>query len=793
MARADDSRARDASGIPALLRSARWIWPGLPNYDLHNRYALFRRTFRLDKLPRRAPAAITADQSYRLCVNGQPVCSGPARGRQESWPFDQIDLAPWLRRGRNVIAVRVHHPGCGTFSYVSRDCAGLLFALRAGALRLVSDDAWRCRLQEGVRRDVAPLSAQLAYQEHTDLRVEDPDWLAPDFDDSSWPPAKDGREWNAMPWHALEPRGIPLLAESEILRGHIIGSASGAGDPAWETARDVFALRRREGLAHRAVPADAFPRNIPPGGPSGWSSLLVDFSRLAVGYPVLRIDGARGGETVDLTFHETLSPGSLTPDACAASLSNLAMANRLVLRPGRNAHTFYHPIGFRFATLAVRGSSAPLTVDFSVRRTAYPLVRTGTFASDDDTLNRIWEACAWTQECCSLDAYVDTPWREQAQWWGDARVQAWNTFHLADDARLLRRGIGCIAAQPTPNGLTYGHAPTKAHGCILPDFSLIWILTLWDHYWQTGSPEAFLAHRAQIGDVLGYFRGQTDPATGLVRHDPRYWLFLDWTNLHKTGCPSPLSLWLLEALDKLDLLHRAAGIPREAAPLRAWARRLRRSLLALQNSRGLLADGFDARGRMVKQYSPHSQTLALMTGLDRATEPAKVRDILLPLVRGEKTFEASPGPYWMTYVFSELARRGHGADVVSCIRQKWRPMAEHGSTWETFEPRRGDESFSHAWSAHPLFHLVQILGGIRQTAPAWREIHVEPVFAGQRVECAVPSPRGPIGVRWQKRETHIEMELDLPAGVQAAVRLPGRNAAVARGRKNRFRIPDPTT
>ena len=36
------------------------------------------------------------------------------------------------------------------------------------------------------------------------------------------------------------------------------------------------------------------------------------------------------------------------------------------------------------------------------------------------------------------DSYVDCPWREQAQWWGDARVQAANTLHLSADPRMLR-------------------------------------------------------------------------------------------------------------------------------------------------------------------------------------------------------------------------------------------------------------------------------------------------------------------------------------------------------------------
>ncbi len=93
--------------------------------------------------------------------------------------------------------------------------------------------------------------------------------------------------------------------------------------------------------------------------------------------------------------------------------------------------------------------------------------------------------------------------RAETQWWGDARVQAWNTFHLGGDTRLFRRGIRQIAAQTTPNGLTYGHSPTIAHNCVLPDFTLMWLLTLWDDYWQTGSLETFIEHRATVGQGTG--------------------------------------------------------------------------------------------------------------------------------------------------------------------------------------------------------------------------------------------------------------------------------------------------
>lgn len=260
----------------------------------------------------------------------------------------------------------------------------------------------------------------------------------------------------------------------------------------------------------------------------------------------------------------------------------------------------------------------------------------------------------------------------------------------------------------------------------------------------------------------------TDPKTGLIRHDPRYWLFLDWTKLHKEGCPTVLSLWLLEALDKLVLLFGASGQKNEIRPVQVWSAHLRKSLLSLLGPNGLLADGYDAKGKLVRKYSIHSQTLALLTHLAPKQEKSMIEKRLLPYIRGEEVFEAMPSAYWVTYVLTELAKRGYGAEIVPFIKKHWTKMAEHGTTWETFEPSRGNESFSHAWSAHPLFHLMQILGGIRQTAPGWKAIAFDPTFIGDSLECTVPTPLGPIHSSWKRRGDTCAVELRLPKGITAA-------------------------
>lgn len=58
---------------------------------------------------------------------------------------------------------------------------------------------------------------------------------------------------------------------------------------------------------------------------------------------------------------------------------------------------------------------------------------------------------------------------------------------------------------------------------------------------QTGSLEPFQQHQSVIRKALEYFESQLNPATGLLNYDHRFWLFLDWTNLHKEGCSTEIS------------------------------------------------------------------------------------------------------------------------------------------------------------------------------------------------------------------------------------------------------------
>ncbi len=758
-----------------------WIWPLNHHWNIQNGYALFRKTFTLGNVPASAPLFITADQAYRLWVNGSFVGRGPARGFQRSWPYDEIDISPYLRTGENLIAVRAYNPGFSNFQYVSQGFAGLLVSGCWGSVEVHSDETWQCLRQQGIKGDAYLSSMQLFPQEHIDLREEPVGWQSLAEVEGDWR-APITRPWNSAPWYALESRDIPLLREELWPVAPLIGMGEGACAEGYRETNNIVATRVLEDRSHQSAGGEATTVAVEPTGTGRFRSFLFDSGKTVVGSLVVTVKGAQGGEIIDTHLTETIDEDSLTLDQKMDAHCRMAFGDRLVCRPGEQTHSFFHHYGFRFLEVTVRDAEAQLELELKLNWVGYPMERKGSFYSSDKELEAIWETCAWTQQCCMLDAYVDTPWREQAQWWGDARVQAWNTFHLNGDTRLFRRGIKQIGSQQTEDGVTYGHAPTMAHNCILPDFTLIWFITLWDYYWQTGETEALLAHHEQVQRALNYFRDWTDPQSGLLTYDDRYWLFLDWTGIFKDGTPTLYNLWLLIALDKLVELYRVAERPADAEPLEKWAAELRGALGELVGKDGFIRDGIDRQGKRVESTCLHNQVLALYAGLDGVSAEVAEEKLLLPFIRREWVPEVHPSAYWITYVFSYLIKAGYEEEVLAYIKERWQPMVGHGTTWENFEPVIATESFSHAWSAHPLFHCMATVGGVRQAAPTWKRILFRPVFHGDTGGAVIPSPHGLIESSWERLANEkIHVTLRLPEGVEADVSLSGLAPEVVSG------------
>ena len=814
------------------LRRARWIWPG--RWDCpRNVYAQFRYDFSQAELPGRAKFYISADQCYKLYVNGLYVSRGPARGHQKNWPFDTVDIGPYLQSGRNWISVVAYNAGVSTFQYIHQTAAGFICAGRWEDMEILSGHPWQMRLAPAYKPATARLSMQLNFQEFFDAREDDSSWITSSEKPtgqgwmpggSCWHGDSPGLAFGTMPWHDMQPRGIPNLGNTPLPYRRIVSTARGKCSPGWaeqtNLALPLFTelppsrWRRRKvepaplKKTRAKTPPSELSVNLPAAGAGKFAATCLDLGKLGVGTLMVQATGV-AGEIVDFFFTEAVRENGKPVLAAGPEYAcGAALVARLVLGEGETNFETFQTIGHRYVVAIARETSKPITLKLTHRETLYPMKIRGKFHCSDDVLNDIHAISTRTQQVCMLDAYVDTPWREQAQWWGDARVQAQNTFHLSGDTRLLTRGIDSIAAQALPNGLTFGHTPTVAYGCVLPDFSLTWILTLWDYYYQTGDISLFEKHWPRVKRVLEYFATEGRGKNGLLKYDERYWLFLDWCDIQKQGYPTVLNLWYLLTLEKLIALTSLAeivtpGEKREIArAYEAQKKLVLRKLWARQAK--LFHDGLSLDGEAAARCSIHSQTLAMMCGLHEKHHQHMINKKLRPYLRDSRVASAKPSSFWVTYVYELMTQQGYGSDVVGHLRKHWEPMIPFGGCWEVFSGLQpegqpggaaqdgdaggiGNTSTSHAWAAHPIYHLARTLGGVSQAEVAWRRVKFAPVLGGagtDQASVAVPTPRGIIRADWSRTgKKKFAVNLSLPRLMKADVTLPNQPKQTATGEK----------
>lgn len=167
-----------------------------------DRVVLMRRILDLDAVPSTAPCRVWADGRYVLAVNGIEVGRGPVRSDPRRAHYDLVDLAPFLRPGRNVLAVTARHFGRATSWWMpappsyTMGGGGVVLEAVIGDLVLVSDRHWRTQSGDAWTPIAVPGDVASLPLESFDARMHPALWREPDFDDSSW-----ARAFEITPFH----------------------------------------------------------------------------------------------------------------------------------------------------------------------------------------------------------------------------------------------------------------------------------------------------------------------------------------------------------------------------------------------------------------------------------------------------------------------------------------------------------------------------------------------------------------------------------------------------------------
>lgn len=741
---------------PNLLKDrwpASWIaYPGGPYKDFGVFH--FRRTLILTDVPSSFIVHITADNKYHLYVNGQRVCWGPTRGDRLHWRFDTIDLAPYLRQGKNVLAAVVWNFGTQAAWWQVSNQSGFLMQGNTEQESIINTgNQWKaCR--NTAYTDISADSEKIFHisvvgpGEKVNADLYPWGWEKPEYDDSTWktPLAVSKgipRDLMGDPFSEwfLTPRSIPFLEERPEQFNRI-------------------ARQRNASVPINFLKGGA-PYTIPPNTSA---SILFDQSYLTTAFPELLVSGGKGS-SLKLIYAESLWKTNKEKGNRNEIEGKEIRGYYDLFFPDGGRNRFYKPLywrTFRYVQLEIETKDEPLILEsFKNTFCGYPYDKRATFQSSDPSLEKIWEIGWRTLRLCTNETYFDCPYYEQLQYVGDTRIEALVTLYMSGDDRLVKNALELFDESRTPDGLTQSRYPCHMPQYI-PTYSLAWINMLHDFWWYANDEEFvknMVPHTRSVLEWYGRYLGEDD----LLKQNP-WWNFIDWALPFKSGVPpqdqfgrsSILSLSYVSALLDGALLEESLGDKHLAIYHRQIASRVINAIkkTCWNADKGLFADTPEK-----KSYSQHPNILAILLDvIPQEEQPRLMEKILNDTSLTKCTF------YYQHYLHTALQKVGMG-DRYGELLNPWRDMLAMGLTTcpETPEPSRSD---CHAWSASPNANLLSVVCGIKPAVPGFKEVKICPNLGQlQWVKATMPHPMGEIQIELRRRENQ---------GLEASVTLPSQ-------------------
>lgn len=685
----------------------------LPDPALANQHMLVRKCFRLEKPCGEAWLRITADDYYKLYINGCFVGQGPAQGYAHHYYYNRHDVSAFLRPGENVIAVHVYYHGLICRAYSSGDNRqGLIAELWGdGSLLAATDESWRyVQAEEYGEGEVIGYNTQ--FLERTDLRKRVKGWLLPEFDDSSWLTVKSC----AQHGHTLVPQSTPPLAVYK---------------------RSPAMIREIDG------------------------GLFLDFGTELTGQVQAAASGP-AGEMVEIRYGEELDEQGRVRYRMRCNC--LYQDTWILSGDGEEELEAYDYKAFRYAEIlaAPQVKLSMPSIAAVVRHYPYP-EEACRMESSNERLNAVWAICANGVRYGTQENYVDCPSREKGQYLGDNTIITHAHAYLTGDLRMYRKALKdftLLAGEVCPGLLAVapGHYMQE-----IADFSLQWPTQLLRYYKLSGDLEFLRSMHPAAEGVLEYFARYLGE-DGLLHSVNGKWNVVDWpdnlrdgydfklVNGQADGCHNVINSFYYGALLAVVEIRQALGLSAADEGLEAFRHAFLQRFY--RPEQGLFADADGS-----EHCSLHANALPLLFGL--APEEAKA-----PIVALIRRKRLSCGVYMAYFVLKALAAAGEYGLLyelmVSDDLHSWNTMVEEGATtcFEAWSKElKWNTSLCHPWASAPVPLLIEEIAGLKPVAPGWETVAFDPHLPDslEELELVFPIPGGEI--RLERRNGAVRLSV----------------------------------
>ncbi len=451
----------------------------LPCDEHRNRHILFRKKFRYTA--GQATAWITADDYYKLYVNGRFAGQGPAPSYHFQYNYNRIDITPYLHEGENTIAVHTLYQGLINRVWQSGDQRhGMILDIEAdGQVICASDETFLTKPHEGYR-EIGIAGYQTQYLEEYDSRCADAWFMCPDYDDSGWD--------HAILHHCDDHQLIPQTSHSLVFESITPAETRQKGD-----------------------------------------TMFIDFGKTYVGYLNLKATGPVGSVLTIRCGQELNEDGTVRYKLRA----NCNYEETWILDEGESVLDWFDYKAFRYAEVVLPAGVKLTHAAFAARH--YPFSLKNEMKAEyqsDPLLQKIWELCVHSQRYGIQEVIQDCMEREKGFYLGDGCYTALTNMILTGDDSMVRKLIDDAFATTF---ITEGLVTCMDCSFMqeIAEYPLILVyLVLW-HYNYTGERDYLAQNYPKCVRLLESYRQDYEKDYILTNLDK--WCVVEWPSNFRDG------------------------------------------------------------------------------------------------------------------------------------------------------------------------------------------------------------------------------------------------------------------
>jgi len=446
-----------------------------------NRHILFRKKFDVIQDYKEATLYITADDYYKLYINGQFVTQGPTPAYPFAYTYNTVDISSFLRQGENLIAVHTYYQGMINRVWVSGDNRhGLLCDLEIdGTICLQSDSSFLVQMHSGYKQ-LAFTGAKTQFLEEYNSNASEIGFFTEEFDDSNWTQAS----VRTYVDYQLIPKQTESLVFEKKLPEHI------------EIVQDRF---------------------------------VIDFGKCYVGYLNVVAKGKKDEKIIVRCGHELNEDGTVRYQLRA----NCTYEEEWTLSGKEDQLDWFDYKSFRYVEIIAPADCVLKNIYLNARHYPFELkTNPKPEYSQSKEILSIWDLCVNTLQYGVQEVIQDCMDREKGFYVGDGCYTALAHMILTHDDAMVRYLIDSARLSSS-----FVKTTVTCLNCSfmqeIAEFPLILVsLILW-HYKWSGDKEYLKQNYAFAKGVVENYRIDYEQ-DGLLKHLDK-WCVVEWPDNYRDG------------------------------------------------------------------------------------------------------------------------------------------------------------------------------------------------------------------------------------------------------------------